>query len=346
MTNFSCVDYQTGEPETEDYCYFGATYDPTESSTYSVVPNENFNISYADGESLTGSMGYESFTMGGITCPHQTFGLVNYAAWFGDGYSSGLVGFAYRTLTSAYAGTNPSQDQPGGQELYNPLFVDMFTNQGVPPVFSLAIDRDPNNGGILALGGIPNVPHSPGFSSTPIVPVGVNTTSGQLVYEFYTIVVDGFAYSASESTQFNPYNNNNPQKTALAENGTQAIVDSGTSLLYVPDDVATAVAGLFSPTGTYDDVNSVWQVECNATAPVFGVGIGSKIFYVNALDLILQTSETECISGVQPNFGGLTILGDVWMKNVISVFDIGAEQMRFAARQYYGSTVQSKTANT
>ncbi|KAK5125051.1 hypothetical protein LTR85_001242 [Meristemomyces frigidus] len=346
-TNFNCFEYATLDPETEDYCYFGTPYNASASSTYRVMANENFNISYADGESLAGSMGYESFTMGGITVPSQQFGVVNYAAWFGDGYSSGLVGFAYRTLTSAYAGTNPAQDQPGGQLLYNPLFVDMYTNQGVPPVFSLAIDRDPNNGGVLALGGIPNIPHSPVFASTPIIPVGTNSSSGQLVYEFYTIVVDGFAYSASESTQFNPYSNNNPRKTSLVGNGSSAIVDSGTTLFYAPNDVAEGVGLLFSPPGTYDETDEVWLVDCDAKPPVFGVGVGGKIFYVNPLDLVLQYSETQCISGIQPQFDSqFSVMGDVWMKNVIAVFDIGAEQMRFAARQYYGLTAQSKAANT
>ncbi|KAK5135823.1 hypothetical protein LTR08_004650 [Meristemomyces frigidus] len=338
--DFDCVDPTTGTTQDDSDCYFGTTYSNTDTTTYSVIsPAQNFNISYADGESLTGIMAHESFTMGGITCPHQEFGFVNYAAWYGDGYSSGLIGFAYRTLTSAYLGSNPHADQPGGQQLYNPLFVNMFTNQGVPPVFSLAIDRDPDTGGILALGGLPDVPHSAVFASTPIIPVGVNTSSGSLVYEFYTIVIDGFAYSADLNAQFNPYNNVNPLKTSLTQNGTQAIVDSGTSLLYAAPAVAEAVAGLFNPPGSFDEDNQVWSVPCTAIAPTFGVGVGGKVFYVNALDLMLQASATECISGVQSNGGGsgLTILGDVWMKNVVSVFDIGAEQMRFAARQYYGS---------
>jgi len=345
QTNFTCADFY-GDDLNESDCYFGTLYDPSSSTTYTAIPNENFNISYADGEHLTGTMGYESFTMGGVTVPHQNFGLVDYAAWSGDGISSGLVGFAYRTLTSAYGGSNPSDDVPGTTLMYNPLFVDMYTNRGVPPVFSLAIDRDPDNGGILALGGIPNIPHSPVFVSTPILPVGVNASNGQEVYEFYTIVTDGFAVSGSESTQFNPYENSNSMKMTLMANQTQAIVDSGTSLFYAPDDVAQAVANLFDPPAVWDPDQQEWFVECNASAPVFGVGVSSKVFYVNPADMIVPTSPTQCISGIQPNFGGLTILGDVWMKNVIAVFDIGAEHMRFAARQYYGLTPQTKKANT
>ena len=39
--------------------------------------------------------------------------------------------------------------------------------------------------------------------------------------------------------------------------------------------------------------------------------------------------------GIQSDGGGLSILGGTWMKNVLAVFDIEGEQMRFAARQFY-----------
>ncbi|KAI6839594.1 acid protease [Hortaea werneckii] len=335
---FTCLNYFTGLVQDDYLCYFGQPLDQDLSETFNLLPNQNFNISYADGEYLNGDMATETFTMGGITVPQQTFGLVDYAAWFGDGYSSGLIGFAYRTLTSAYAGNDPKQDIPGRTLMYNPLFVNMYLNEGVPPVFSIAIDRDWDAGGVMALGGIPDIPHSPVFVSTPIIPVGVNLSSGAAVYEFYTIVIDGFAVSADQETIFNSYNNDNPRKTSLLRNQTEAIVDSGTSLLYIADEVAEAIASSFNPPAIWDYDHDVWAVQCDAVPPVFGVGISSKIFYVNGLDMKVQVSETDCISGIQPNFGGLTILGDVWMKNVISVFDVGAERMQFAARQYYNLT--------
>ncbi|KAK0318559.1 hypothetical protein LTR91_000191 [Friedmanniomyces endolithicus] len=347
-SNFQCVNKYDGSYQTQDQCRFGPTYNVTASTTYQHISGENFNISYADGETLTGSMGYESFTMGGINVPHQEFALVNYAAWTGDTVSSGLVGFAYRSLTSAYQGTDPSMDQSGGTQPYNPLFVDMYTNQGVPPLFTLAIDRDPQNGGMLALGGVPNIPYSPGFASTPIIYVGVNTSSGELVYEFYTIAIDGFAISADPNAQFDHNSTStNPNRTPLVAPDASAIVDSGTSLLLADNDtVAAPVAAAFNPPGVWDDYYGVWSVLCNATPPVFGVSVAGKIFYVNGADMILQISQTECESGVQPGGQGVLILGDVWMKNVLCVFDLGAEMMRFAAREYYGLTAQVKRAST
>lgn len=334
-TDFICHDVFTHAEQDQAACEFGMLYDPLQSSTYEQIPDLNFNISYADGEYLTGELAYETFTMAGIEVEKQQFGAVDRAAWFGDQSTAGLIGFAYRSLVSAYAGTDPTTNSARTRRLYNPLFVNMYENEDVAPVFSLAIDRDVSKGGVLALGGIPDIPHSPYWVSAEIEPVGVNQTDGQEVYEFYTIDVGGYAYSNASGAQFNVYNNANPTKIPIAGNNTRAIVDSGTSLCYVPDKVAEDLAFSFDPPGWWSDDNDAYMVDCDAAVPVFGVAISDKIFYVNKLDLVIEIQQDVCAIGVQPAQGGLNILGGTWMKNVIAVFDIGAEEMRFAARQFY-----------
>ena len=76
-TNFDCIDPQTGAPAYggDADCEFGPLYNPAQSSTYRTIPNQNFNITYADNEQLNGLMGYESYTMGGVTVPNQKFGI-------------------------------------------------------------------------------------------------------------------------------------------------------------------------------------------------------------------------------------------------------------------------------
>lgn len=94
-SGFQCVDLETGDPETEAYCNFGPTYNVTDS--FVQIPNENFNITYGDGEFLTGVIGYENVTLAGISV-NQTVAIVNYAAWNGDNTTSGLTGLAYPSL--------------------------------------------------------------------------------------------------------------------------------------------------------------------------------------------------------------------------------------------------------
>ena len=338
-TGFRCFDVATGVFEPESYCAFGPTYNI--SPTFKQIPNENFNISYADGEVLTGIVGTERVKLAGITVTNQQVAVVDHAAWFGDGISSGLVGLSFPILTSAYKGTNPTLDSKATQAIYNPVFTNMYSEGNVAPLFSLAIDRG-TSGGIMAIGGLPPVLFSPFFASASfqlLTMTRFGTTSpvdGIPQYQFYTITVGGFSYEGSEKTEWTHGNWPNPLARPSDPSKVQLIVDSGTTLIYLPTGIANAVNALFVPPAVYDSNQGAYAVACSAKAPEFGVNIGKQIFYINVLDMILSSGNGTCISGVNDaGSGGLSILGDVFLKNVLAVFDVGASEMRFAAREYY-----------
>ncbi|KAG9571630.1 hypothetical protein KCU71_g151, partial [Aureobasidium melanogenum] len=126
----------------------------------------------------------------------------------------------------------------------------------------------------------------------------------------------------------------NPRKTPLLGAPTyNVIVDSGTSLIYAPTDVAAALAAAFSPPAVLSSSYGLYIVACNATVPLFGVTISKKVFYINPLDLIIDTGEGFCVTGVQDVGAGMAIIGDTFMRNVLTVFDVGAAQVRFSARE-------------
>jgi hypothetical protein len=88
---FQCLSLSSA-PVPEESCNFGPQY--TISKTFSQTPNENFNITYASGEFLNGIIGTEEVTLAGLKVK-QTVAVVDYAAWLGDGITSGLIGLAY-----------------------------------------------------------------------------------------------------------------------------------------------------------------------------------------------------------------------------------------------------------
>ncbi|KAF1976734.1 hypothetical protein BU23DRAFT_596729 [Bimuria novae-zelandiae CBS 107.79] len=91
----------------------------------------------------------------------QTIGVVERGWWMGDCISSGLVGLAYATLASNYRDLN-----------YTIVPFSLFEAHSLPSMFTLALSRphpsSPHGGGLLAIGGIPDVPHDPTFVSVPI----------------------------------------------------------------------------------------------------------------------------------------------------------------------------------
>ncbi|KKY24102.1 putative aspartic-type [Phaeomoniella chlamydospora] len=330
---FTCVDPETNATITEAECYFGAYYYP--DSTVQFITDENFNITYADGEYLNGYMAYETVTLANITVTNQEVGIVNLAGWNGDGISSGLIGLAYPDLTSAYAGTNATADSYDEALTYDPIFTTMYKRNLTAPYFSLALSRDESqsgNGGLMAIGGIPcNIPggiQSP-FTSTPIETLRTDFRKGSNYY-YYTINPYGFSFTTNKTLD----------PTSLNQT---FIVDSGTTLNYIPTTSAATFNSLFSPPAFLDE--GYYYVSCNATAPSFNVYITSNTsayYPTNPYDLILDIDEGDiCLSGVQdggePGDGNVFILGDVFLKNVLAVFDVGNEEMRFAKREFYDS---------
>ncbi len=103
----------------------------------------------------------------------------------------------------------------------------------------------------------------------------------------------------------------------------------------LPESIVEDVNSQFSPPATND--TGIWIVPCNATAPNVTIQIAGTEFTINPVDLLaLPRDGGICSSGFQvgPITGtGLPfILGDVFMLNVISVFDVGASEMRFGQR--------------
>ncbi|KAL9601573.1 MAG: hypothetical protein Q9219_002407 [cf. Caloplaca sp. 3 TL-2023] len=317
QSGFQCVTrgrFPVTLPEAS--CRFGPQYIP--STTFKQLPEENFNTTYADGEVLTGIVGTERVTLGGITVENQQIGLVNYAAWNGDNSSSGLIGLAFPNITSVFSGSNPALDSESTALAYSPLFTSMYSQGLVAPVFSLAIERGEESGGLLALGGLPPVRHSPYFACAPFQKRALRgQTSSD--YQYYYINIDGLTYG------------NQSKRVNL-----QADIDSGTSLIFLPSETAYEINKLFDPPAVVDGSRGQYVVDCAAKAPRFGISIGHHTFYINPQDLVIKTQDGSCITGITES--GLNrpgVLGDVFLKNVLAVFDIGASEMRFAAREFY-----------
>jgi hypothetical protein len=314
--NFKCLSFNTAKPVPQSECNFGPLYNI--SGTFTKIPNQNFNVSYGSGEKITGIVGNEHITFGGISVT-QEFGVAETAAWqLNDTSISGLLGMAFPAGTTAFKGDNPENDDVKNltnHAVYNPLFTTMYAEGKVAPLFSMAIGRG-TSGGVLAIGGLPEGYSDTNFTSTPLLKSTLNSAGkASQQFRFYNISVDGVSFSGTQNTS--PF---------------FAIVDSGTNLNFVPDGVADALNGFFIPPATLDETSQLYLVDCNATAPDVGVVINGATFDINYVDMIVPNGDGTCASGMQRSASNLSVLGDVFMKNVLAVFDIGESKMRFTSR--------------
>ncbi|KAI0344446.1 acid protease [Trametopsis cervina] len=333
---YKCFDL-SDNPVPEAACDFGTpVFDKTKSKTFEAFKNMNFNISYGDNEFLTGDIGFETVTVGGLTVTHQEIGLATAAAWEGDNVTAGLLGLAYPGLTDAYKGTDPDADGSANNVVYNPFFFNAVEQKSVAaPYFSIALNRgtfaaetnatfDPNLG-YLAFGGIAPVPVT---STAVTVPVqGFATKRNVTTLFYYTVDIDSYIFTGS---------------TKVNTTGS-AILDTGTTLNYLPSEVAKAYNAKFVPPARFDEDEGLYLVDCNAKVPAFSAVIGGKTFVVDTRDNILPNPGAEgsfkCISGTQDGGevadGSIFILGDVFLHNVVSTFDISNNTVTIHERTRY-----------
>jgi Eukaryotic aspartyl protease len=100
-----------------------------------------------------------------------------------------------------------------------------------------------------------------------------------------------------------------------------------------------------NPPATYVPSYGAYVTSCNATAPQFGVNIEGKPFYMNPADMFVEAAALAgvCATSITRGFSldaslypdGLYILGDVFLHNVVAVFDVGNTQMHFAPHTTY-----------
>lgn len=177
--------------------------------------------------------------------------------------------------------------------------------QGAVPAgyFALALQRESSgiDRGYLSFGGIPPVKtYGPVVSVRFAPPKNTARAPGQQTE--YTVVLDGFKFPGSDAV---------PSARVSGEEG---LIDSGTSVLLAQPAVARAY-------------NAKWD-PATQEPPPFSVLIGGQEFPIDPRDIKLKTPNGFA-SAVMPS--RKTILGDTFMRNTLSVFDLARGEMRFAS---------------
>lgn len=335
VADFECVELDTGYDVPQEECHFADTYQVPDNAEY--VTNETFGVQYVSG-AARGKVGYADITLNGITIENQRIGLVDRTNDFGDGIGSGILGLAFPSVTPAHPGTkHDNSKQLLSRASHDPVLVGMHKQGLVAPWYSFSFERplqDATTGpdGWFGLGELPPVAHSDDWAVAPIEATeGFRDGVRVRVITMMTLSVEGITWGSGSSP-------NSCTTTNLTS--FQAVVDTGSPLNLVPAAIAEAVSNAFSPPGVFDAESQVYMVDCNATTPEFGVILdGQTFWHQSPEDLIVRDPGDLCYSSIVPSDGiGFNILGLVFMRNVVSVFDFGKEEMRFAARVVDTST--------
>ncbi|KAI0505701.1 eukaryotic aspartyl protease [Xylaria bambusicola] len=280
-------------------------YNIPQSSTARLQTGESWGISYGDGSSSGGNVYLDTVSIGGITVENQAVeSATNVSLAFTQRPDTdGLVGLAFSTLNTV----RPNQQ---------PTFFDNAMRDLAAPLFTANLRAsEPGN-------------YNFGFIDTTeftgqITYIPVNTSQG-----FWEFTSQG--YKIGDSNVMNAQTH-------------QAIADTGTTLMLVPDAIAAsyyaAIPGAVNAAQTAGGY--VFPCSAAATLPSYTAVIGDYLAvipgeFINFAPVDGNTfaDATTCFGGIQavpPGFP-FAIYGDVFLKSQFVVFHGGQTQLGLAPK--------------
>ncbi|KAK4237377.1 putative aspartic-type endopeptidase [Achaetomium macrosporum] len=312
------------------------TYDPAKSSTNKLVKPDGFKITYLDGGTASGDYISDDFTIGGITVKSLQMAYVTKAV-----RGSGILGLGFSA--SERAATK------------YPNIIDEMANQGLIgcKAFSLYLNDRRTDSGTILFGGIDTDKFIGPLSILPLYnPPGGN-------YSSFEVNFTSISLTFTNGTDLSV-------PTAVLDHPTSAVLDSGTTLSYLPEKMT---APLYSALNTIFDADlRMTLIDCAYlhTEPslllTFTFSPTNARISVPIWELILDIlpasyppppefpSGKACVFGIQSTAifsstgtvkGGMsnfTLLGDSFLRSAYAVFDLTHYQIGLAQANLNSTT--------
>ncbi|XP_078402318.1 pepsin A-4-like [Cetorhinus maximus] len=278
----------------EKSCMVHKRFNPKLSSTYR-SNNQGVSIQYGTG-AMKGILGYDTIRISSIAIPGQEFGLstTEPGGFFSYVKFDGILGMGFPSLAASGATT---------------VFSNMMSQRLVDePLFSVYLTRQQGQSGSeILFGGIDSSHYTGQIHWVPVT----RDAYWQILIDRVTI--DGEVVACS--------------------GGCPAIVDTGTSLLVGPSTPIGIIQQGIGATPTY---YGEYNINCYNLQNMPDV-----VFTINGVDFPLPpqgytlqvcywTAMGSCISGFGVTGGNLWILGDVFIGEYYSIFDIGNNRVGLA----------------
>ncbi|ETW79235.1 aspartic peptidase [Heterobasidion irregulare TC 32-1] len=295
------VDFDTGSsdlflpgPSCTTNCDGHTKYTPSSSST-AVDLKKTFSLEYGDGSTVSGEQYTDTVSIAGLTATKQTLGA---AKKYSTGFASdefpadGLLGMAFKSLSDYNA---------------NPLFQSLAAQgKTTSSVFSFKLA---SSGSELYLGGKNSNLYTGSITYTPVTDAS-----------YWQVDMDGLAVDGT---------------SVLST--TAAIIDTGTTqIVGDPDSVATVYDQISGAVSAPQYGDGIYTIPCSFNTPIT-LTFNGKDFAVDPSTFNLgpvSSGSSTCVGGLASD-SSLTdefwIVGDVFLQNVYTVFDVANTQVGFAA---------------
>ncbi|KAF3935767.1 Candidapepsin-8 [Dactylella cylindrospora] len=296
--------------QTLEACQIGGTYDNTTSTSYEYIPGD-FAITYVDGQFANGDYARDILQIGGVAVKDVQFGI-----GFEGTSEEGILGIGFEGRQS---GVQRGESQyPGlvtqmvAQDLINSRAYSVWLN-----------DLNAESGEIL-FGGIDTAKFK-----APLTTIKLLKRTGMENATDFIISLRGLSITNGEGKE----------ETLMGESrATPALLDTGASFSYLPNDIADQVAELVGAAYVAEykgpAVNCTKRsVEGFVNFQFAGVTISVKLsdFIIDATDEPNEDGSVLCYFGViGMKEGSVLTLGDTFLRSAYVVYDMDNREVSIA----------------
>ncbi|KIM74193.1 hypothetical protein PILCRDRAFT_828488, partial [Piloderma croceum F 1598] len=257
-------------------------FDPSQSSNWQPLDGYTWSIQYGDKSGASGTVGTDVVTVGGTLVSGQA---VEIATQVSSQFVSDTANDGLLGL--AFSSANTVRPKPQS------TFFDTAKPSLSSPVFT--VDLNYHAPGTYDFGFIDSSKYT-----DSITYADVDSSGGRWL-------IAGSGYAIGDNP-FVPYN-------------IDAVPDTGTSLILLPDDIVTAYYDQV-PGSSYDSAQAGYTFPCSAALPDFTLGIGDYLGVVPGEYINYAPAGSKCFGGIQSSTSvGINLYGDVFIKSQFIIFD-------------------------
>ncbi|CAR28710.1 ZYRO0F10252p [Zygosaccharomyces rouxii] len=308
-----------GPSSTANFPSSSATIDCSQYGTFNLDGSETFKsndstfyLTYGDGSFAKGLWGMDHVYLDGLNVSDVSFAVAN--------ESNSTVGVFGVGLPGEEATVTPGVN---GNHYQYKNFPQVLKDNGVVQknAYSLYLNSPDSNSGNILFGAVDHSKYSGNLYTLPIV----NTYADQGVApREFDVTVQGITVGNSSSN------------STVSSDKTLALLDSGTTLMYLPtalaDELAKSLGGKFSPsTGYYLIPKPSENDDTKITFDFGGFHIETKLS-----NYILQGSGPQdvAILGILRTEGDRAIFGDVFLVDAYVVYDLEDYEISLAQANF------------
>ncbi|QLQ80520.1 hypothetical protein HG537_0D05200 [Torulaspora globosa] len=297
-------------------CKSLGTFDANSSSSIEKLDIGRFFINYTDGSFADGYWATERISLSGIEVSKLQFGVAEYATGPVGGVLG--IGFARRESVLGY------ENAPG--KLY-PNFPQVLKQEGVIDVvaYSLCINGD---AGSILFGAVDPSKYSGPLYTFPMV-------------NEYPQYVDKPATLAMTLQAIGAKSDRNCKTKTFSTTKMPVLLDSGTTYMSAPPEIADQMASFIGATFSEDDGAYIFPCPADDDDTEFVFDFGDiKITVPLKNLLLLPPSNGYCGLGVMPATYSMT-LGSAFLSSAYVVYDLDNYQISLGQASHGGGSSQS-----